>query len=108
MSGIVGKYCDDTGRQIKVGDVVYLDNHRGVVEGIFDPQTEDAFDYGVYYSGGIMVNTDEYGLMLIPFGTSEYITENKSQGDNHKVTGKLQERYDDEPQGDSHFMKHGW
>ncbi len=32
MEGIADRTYYDTGEAIKVGDVIYLDNHRGVVE----------------------------------------------------------------------------
>ena len=66
----------DTGETIKKGDIVFLDNHRGIVEAVFDPRTKDAAAYSCFQTGGILIKTDEFGLMLVEFGDYAYLTAN--------------------------------
>ena len=74
--GIASRTYYDTGGIIKKGDTVFLDNHRGVVEEIFDPGTDDATAFNCSQNGGILVKTDEFGLMLVEFGDYAYLTSN--------------------------------
>ena len=76
MEGIASRTYYDTGEVIKVGDVIYLDNHRGVVEGVFEPETEDSRAFSCEETGGILVKMDEFGLMLTQFGDYAYLTSN--------------------------------
>ena len=73
-NGIASKCYYDTGEAIKVGDVLYLDGHRGVVDEILDPGTEDAKAFSCVKNGGILIKTDEFGLMLVEFGDYAYLT----------------------------------
>jgi hypothetical protein len=72
--GIINHTFYDTGELIRVGDVIYIDNHRGVVEGVFEPGTSDARAFSCDETGGVLVKTDEFGLMLEQFGDYGYLT----------------------------------
>ena len=76
IEGIAGRTYYDTREVIKVGEVIYLDNHRGVVEGIFEPGTADSKAFSCEETGGILVKTEEFGLMLTQFGDYAYLTSN--------------------------------
>ena len=71
--GIANQYFYGTNRRIKVGDTIFLDNHRGKVREIFEPLTQDADAYDCFKEGGILIETDEYGLMLVKFGEYAYL-----------------------------------
>lgn len=62
-------YAD--GVPVRVRDCISIDGVVGVVRALIHPGTTEARDYFCNDTGGILYDTDKYGLMLIPFGASE-------------------------------------
>jgi hypothetical protein len=63
-----------TGRLIAKGDRVLLDGiYTGTVVEILDPKTEEAKTYACFDTGGLLINTDQFGLMTAIFGSSQEI-----------------------------------
>ncbi|WP_432797894.1 hypothetical protein [Poriferisphaera sp. WC338] len=54
-----------TGKIVIVGDHVLFDGSEGTIEAIYTPLTEDARDYSCYETGGVMINTEQFGLILM-------------------------------------------
>lgn len=77
--GIASRVFYDTGEIIKEGAIIFLDNHHGVVEAVLDPGTDDAIAFNCSQNGGILIKTDEFGLMLVEFGDYAYLTSNPCQ-----------------------------
>ena len=71
---MISRSYPKTGEWIMVGDRVVLDEvHPGKVVGVFAPQTKDAEDYSCSDTGGLLIETESFGLMLLPFGSSQEI-----------------------------------
>ena len=64
-----------TGTNISVaeGDVVTFDGRSGQIKLICLPATKAATDYDCYESGGLLIDFEEFGLVLEPFGFAEEI-----------------------------------
>lgn len=60
------------GETVQPGDRVVLDGvYRGVVDLVLSPQTAEAKDFSCFDTGGLLINTADFGLMLVPFGSEE-------------------------------------
>lgn len=62
-------YAD--GEPVRVGDCISIDGVVGVVRALIQPRTKAAVNYSCDDTGGILYDTDRYGLMLIRFGALE-------------------------------------
>ncbi len=64
------KYPD--GQPICVGDNVFLDGiHIAIVEKIFRPGSQEAKNFDCEKTGGLLLNAQEYGLIVSAFGSSD-------------------------------------
>jgi hypothetical protein len=66
------KYCN-CDIYVAVGDSILLDNHKGIVVSVITKFTEEAMSFNCYDTGGILLEMEEYGLMLEPYGTHAYL-----------------------------------
>jgi len=71
---MIGPHYSNSGEPIAVGHRVLIDDHPGSVVGIFAPGTEDAKAYSCFETGGLLLEMDEYGLVLEPFGNASDVT----------------------------------
>ena len=74
--GVARPVYDGTSRAIAPGDHITFDGHEGIVDSVFLPNTDLAEAFSCKASGGILVRTQEYGLMTIPFGYPCWIAPN--------------------------------
>ena len=70
---VVGPRFLDTGEDIHPGDVIYLDNHRGVVREVCLPGSMNARILG-HEGGALAIQMDDGGSCVIPFGNYGYVT----------------------------------
>ena len=59
----------DTGEPYHEGDRLSEDGHLGTLRRVCVAGSQDAQDYHCAVTGGLLIEFDEYGLVLVPFDT---------------------------------------
>ena len=81
---VLSPYYQDTDIVIKKGDRVIMHcKRKGTVVDILKAKTDSAKDYSCYDTGGLLLQMDDWGLTVEPFGF-------------YGVVEKLEERTDSE------------
>jgi hypothetical protein len=66
---ILTPYYQDTDILIKKGDRIILDcKRKGTVLDILEANTDNAKDYSCFDTGGLLLQMDDWGLTVEPFG----------------------------------------
>ena len=55
------------GSTVHANDVIVFGSSRGTVDRILAPRTEEARDFGCFETGGVLLHTECWGLVLLPY-----------------------------------------
>jgi hypothetical protein len=73
----------NTGAPATVGDLIEYDGHLGRIVLVCLPNTQESRDYACEHEGGLLIDFEEYGLVLEPFSVldSEVLLKVLEQGE---------------------------
>ena len=65
---MISEYYEGTDKRIASGDRICIDVHSGTVVRVCLLDTQDARDFACKSTGGLLIDFDVDGLVLVPFG----------------------------------------